>query len=57
MELERVLRRLAGKAVTIFLKKYINLAVGSLQPWAGQVAKVEAAIHNMHDHNTKGIFY
>ena len=54
-----MLRRIAGKAVIILLKKDVLQAVGSLQLWAGQIAGSEAAIHEMHyvfnDDNMKGI--
>ena len=44
-----VLRRIAGKAVMILLKKDVCKAAGSLQLRGGQVAGSEAAIHAMHD--------
>ena len=44
-----VLRRIAGKAVMILLKKDVCKAAGSLQLCGGQVAGSEAAIHAMHD--------
>ena len=54
-----VLRRIAGKAVMILLKKDVLQAAGSLQLCGGQVAGSEAAIHAMHDvfndDNTEGI--
>ena len=54
-----VLRRIAGKAVMILLKKDVLQAAGSLQLCGGQIAGSEAAIHGMHDifndDNTEGI--
>ena len=54
-----VLRRIAGKAVMIILKKDVLQAAGSLQLCRGQVTGSEAAIHVMHDvfndDNTEGI--
>ena len=44
-----VLRRIAGKAVMILLKKDVLQVVGSLQLCGGQVTGSEAAIHAMHD--------
>ena len=44
-----VLRRIAGKAVMILLKKDVLQAAGLLQLCGGQVAGSEAAIHAMHD--------
>ena len=54
-----VLRRIAGKAVMILLKKDVLQAAESLQLCGGQVAGTEAEIHAMHDvfnnDNTEGI--
>ena len=54
-----MLRRIAGIAVIILLKKDVLQAVGSLQLWGGQIVGSEAAIHEMHyvfnDDNMKGI--
>ena len=44
-----MLKRIAGKAVIILLKKDILQAAGSLQLCGGQVAGSKAAIHGMHD--------
>ena len=44
-----VLKRIAGKAVMILLKKDTLQAAGLLQLCGGQVARSEAAIHAMHD--------
>ena len=44
-----MLRRIAGKAVMILLKKDVLQAAGLLQLCGGQVAGSEAAIHPMHD--------
>ena len=44
-----VLKRIAGKAVMILLKKDILQAAGLLELCGGQVARSEAAIHAMHD--------
>ena len=44
-----MLRRIAGKAVMILLKKDVLQAAGSLQLCGGQGAVSEAAIHAMHD--------
>ena len=44
-----MLRRIAGKAVMILLKKDVLQAAGLLQLCGGQVAGSEAAIHAMHD--------
>ena len=54
-----VIRRIAGKAVMILLKKDVFQAAGLLQLCGGQVSGSEAAIHAMHDvsndDNTEGI--
>ena len=44
-----MLRRIAGKAVMILLKKDVLQAAGLLQLCGGQVAGSEAAIHAVHD--------
>ena len=44
-----MLRRIAGKAVSILLKKEVLQAAGSLQLCGGQVARSESVIRAMHD--------
>ena len=47
--LGKVLRKIAGKAVMILLKRNVLQAAGSLQLCGGQDAGSETEIHAMHD--------
>ena len=52
-----VLRRIASKTVTRFLKNDIQLSAGALQTCSGTESGIEAAIHAMKEHFPLFFFY